>query len=140
MTNSIQKTALRIAGGLLCLMPAALAFAQQPTARTASRPPQHTLADLVLYPPALAWLIGITLAAWLFSAAIVYLFSARSYPPLIARVASWLGCSFWGCAVTFYVIGSVLKIGLPIYAVVIVLCLLLTVGVLLIATRPAESR
>ena len=135
----MRAALLRLSGLLALLVVEGVAFAQHTGTQPAARAPNHTLADLFVYPPALAWLLCVTLASWLVSVVIVSMFGPTAYPPHIARVACWIGITAWLVAVTFYVVGYVLHIGVPIYAAVIIACLLLVFGVLLFATRPQEN-
>jgi hypothetical protein len=134
----MRRNCVRIVSLLALLSLEGVALAQSPTPRPA--PPKHTLVDLFVYPPAVAWLVAGTIACYLFSVAIVALFGSRGYPPTVGRAACWMGVCAWMLFVTFYIIGSILSVGLPIYAVIILIALLVLGGVLLLATRPHESR
>jgi hypothetical protein len=116
-----------------------VAFAQRTASQPPAKAPNHTLTDLFVYPPALAWLLIVTIASWLVSVVIVGMLNRSSYPPLLARIACWIGATGWLIAVTFFVVGYILHIGVPIYTTIIIICLLLVLGVLLFATRPQQN-
>ena len=116
---------------LLCALAA-------PASAQAAEP--KTLAALLHLPYLGMWLAAALVCYVVFVVGVTVLFQSGSYPPNVARVGWWLGATCFTLFVIFYLIGHVLGIILPIYALAMVFVLLLLAAVVLLATRPRVTQ
>lgn len=98
--------------------------------------PRHTWSDMFVYPPALLRLIVSAILCYLVALGITGLFSARGYPPTVARVGCWLGAALWTVWILFGILEAILRIYPPLYVLLLIMCVVILFGVILGATRP----
>lgn len=97
------------------------------------------LSDLMRLPYLGIWLAAALVCYVVFVVGVTVLFQNGNYPPVVARLAWWLGATTFTLFVVFYVIGHMLSIVLPLYALAIIFVLLLLIAVVLAVTRPRAA-
>jgi len=70
------------------------------------------------------WILAGAVVGYLFSIVFTSITMKMGYPPNMARLGCWLGLTLWLLFIGFVVFGVILAVHLPLWMLVILLCLI----------------